>query len=402
MMKIDNNFKLNFNFLELEVIEMLDFKDYPILTLEKNKLGHYYVSYLVDYLENFENRIAIAISPERLANLKSGELSLHDAFQRAEDNSIYFLRYDMINGTLLETYLYPLQDFINPIPLDYRFQYLISERKPELDKKEFIATSKKKERILLDLYVKSQSLINNIKPWAIYKILNPVVEIIKKSLGIDARLLDKHFAFSNLRQSSLGISIEIDYEKSLFLDLPEYDKTNKIIDLFNAIKKEDFDELIKFSKDQSFIHSYSIILNNIIKNNAIFTAAMVNPLTNEIKESMINIEKAKSVKKIINENYDEIIDDIQIEGYFLEININKKEPSFSVYSQDEEYIIKGKIDINLIEKLTHDKINIGKDQYLFDVHVIYVTETKYKKYETKRFLMNYLPKSNINTSPNSV
>src|SRR5688572_13528752 len=106
-MKIDDEYRLPIKDLEFEVIELLDFKDYPILTLERNRVGSLFLSYLEFIDDDFEKRIVIPLSVDRLKSIKSGELSINHVFQNSETNYAYYLNISLNTGDIEEAFLFP-------------------------------------------------------------------------------------------------------------------------------------------------------------------------------------------------------------------------------------------------------------------------------------------------------
>ncbi|MEK7256683.1 MAG: hypothetical protein AAB316_18155, partial [Bacteroidota bacterium] len=123
-MEISEKYKLNFNLSDHQVLDVLDFTHFPILTVEANPTGFNYVSYLVEFTrqEGLEQRISIPVSTGKLEALKSGKISVKELFDNSELGQVYCLFYDENSGETISTYLIPLDDFrkINPIPKDYQ------------------------------------------------------------------------------------------------------------------------------------------------------------------------------------------------------------------------------------------------------------------------------------------
>ncbi len=84
-LKIPDTYKLNFHPLDLEVVEVLDFQGVPVLTVEQNHAGFKYLSYLLQYAEGgVEQRLVVPVTDARLDALKSGQISVRDAFNSSE------------------------------------------------------------------------------------------------------------------------------------------------------------------------------------------------------------------------------------------------------------------------------------------------------------------------------
>jgi len=390
-MKLDNKYKAPIDFLQLEVVEYLDFQDIPSLALEKDPAGTLYLSYLVEINNYTELRTLISVSEIRLKEILSGHISLNDAFNIAESEFVYFISFKLTNGVQSEVLIYPLFEFItiNPIPEDYLIPITFNEIEPILENQELISYAVKKNKIILDFYLKSDQLNNNIKPWAVNKVFQPVVEMTKSFLEIDQRQADHLLAYSNLRQSSLGISIEITHHPTIFEESKEIGQIRKVIYLLNAQSKEDLQKIINSSKNEAYLKHYVNVINTIIEKNATLCTAIADPISRTIIESKLNRKSANIIKIIIDETLQNITDIEEYIGYFLEIDVDKKEPSFKFHSIDEDVTIKGKIAEDVLEKLKADMINIGKENYSFTIKTIYKPETTVNPEKTVHYLLEY-------------
>jgi hypothetical protein len=389
-MRIDEKYRLQDMPLNLTVIEAFDFIEEPIFLLEKDIIGNSYLSYLVESSNDVEKRIYVQVSNERLSSILNKELSIRNAFSNPENKFIYVAEFSLIEGDPISTYLVPANIFspINPIDEKYSVdvQYILN--KPALNEFEILSYSERKQKLIFDFYLQSQNLVNNIKPFAIYKVLTPIVEIIKSLLSFDNRNADKILAFSNLRQGSLGVTIEINYSNDLFLE-KESAVMETIIQLLNAQEKTDFDAIVAKATNERYIKEYTTIIKTIIDNNANLHTAYANPITKKILTSVLDKEKAIKAKSILDETLSVIEDIENIVGTFLEIDIDAREPSFKIHSNEENITIKGKFETSILEKVKNDFVNIGKETYKFTIKTIYTPETTLKSEEIKRFMIEY-------------
>jgi hypothetical protein len=186
-MEIENKYKLFNNLLELQVLELLDFNDYPILNLEYDILKNLYLSYLIKIENEVETRVITQVSKDRLSEIYLGNFSIKEAFEYSETNLIYLCDFNYNDGEAINTYLIPKVEFNKyfQIPDTY---YFIKESlviPAILDTNELLDYATRKHKMIIDLYIQAPSLNSEIKPFAIYKILVPFVEIIKSYLEFD-------------------------------------------------------------------------------------------------------------------------------------------------------------------------------------------------------------------------
>jgi len=389
-MKIDSKYQIHELPLNLEVIKALDFKDEPILLLEEDAIGNKFLSYLLDQDEEIEQRVYIQISKERLSSVYEKEISVFEAFSNPENQINYIIEFALNEGEMLASYLIPYTAFslINPIPKDYFFEIPYIPQIAKINEQEILNYSRKKHKLILDFYLQSENLLNNIKPYAFYKVFIPTIEIIKSMLGFDNRNSDRILAFSNLRQGSLGVTIEVNYSNDLFLE-KETIALDNLINLLNAQSKEDFEKVVSNSENEKYFKDYATIIKTIIDNNANLYTAYADPITERVFTSNLDKERAEIAKKILDETF-EAIEDIEIiSGTFLEINIDAKEPAFKIYSFEDDFSLKGKFESSIIEKVKSDFINIGKEAYEFTIKTLYYPETTVRSEEIKRYMIDY-------------
>lgn len=389
-MKIDHKYKLQEFPLNLKVIEAFDFREEPILLLERDVIGNTFLSYLVSSNGEIEQRIYLQVSKERLGIIIDKDISLKEAFSMPENNHIYIAEFSLQSGEALNSYIVPSYIFaeINPILNNYQVDIEYAFNEVALDYAELLNYSVRKGKLVFDFYLQSQNLINNIKPYAIYKILTPIVEIIKSMLNFNSRNADKYLAFSNLRQASLGVTIEINYSQDLFLE-KETAVMETLIQLLNAQEKADFEQIIAKTTNERYIKEYTTIIKAVIDNNANLHTAYANPISKQILTSTLDKARAEKAKLILDETLDIIEDIEEIIGTFLEIDIDSKEPSFKIHSNDENFTVKGKFELSIVEKVKNDFVNIGKETYKFSIKTIYHPETTLKSEEIKRFMIGY-------------
>jgi len=389
-MKIDNIYHIEEFPFNLKVIQAIDFEMEPILLLERDTIGNNFLSYLYYSDEINEHRAYLQLSDDRLNEILANELTLKRAFSIPETNLITVGVFALESGVAMESFMIPSQVFeeYKLIPEDYEVQFEQVHNKVELDKSELLQFSERKQKIVLDFYLQSENLLNNIKPYAIYKILTPVIEIIKSMLEFDSRTADKHLAFSNFRQGSLGVTIEVNYSHDLFLE-KESEALEILILLLNAQEKNDFESIISRTKNEKYLKYYKSIIKSIIDNDAYLHTAYANPISKIVQTSLIDKKKALVAREVIDETLEIIEDTEVITGTFLEIDVDRKQPSFKIHSSEEDFTVKGKFELSLLEKVKNDFINIGKENYSFTIKTIYHPETTLKSEEINRFLIDY-------------
>ena len=69
---------------KLEIVEVYEYYDQPVLYSCKNALGHFYLVVAADEDDQYLTWLCAAVSTERLNCIRSGKVDLHDAFAHPE------------------------------------------------------------------------------------------------------------------------------------------------------------------------------------------------------------------------------------------------------------------------------------------------------------------------------
>lgn len=83
----------------LEIIEIYDYYDQPILFACKNAAGHLHLVVAADENDQYETWLYARVSPERLTLIRSGVIDLHDAFADPEDGRLFQVKFPYDNPT---------------------------------------------------------------------------------------------------------------------------------------------------------------------------------------------------------------------------------------------------------------------------------------------------------------
>lgn len=393
MKEIDNKYILPTELLALKIIEVLDFQDYPILNLVSDQFGQKFLSTILKYDNEYEYRGILQVSETNLKSFLNGLLYLDKIYKNIENKIIYIGCYRKRTGKLEKLFGLPSDIFNEKYKIEEDYLLLLNdssglENNIELNNK--LGYAKDRKKIIFDIYLSSKELKNDIKLWALDRVLNPTIEIVKSILEMDTQLSYKKLAVSDIRLKSLGASIEIDYDWELFDDIKQIGQIEQIFNLFNARTKDELTKVLITNKNERFIKEYSRILNTIVNKDAKLATRLINPQNDNVKKSTLDKTEAIVVKKIIDETFPQITDVEDIIGLFLEIDYTKKEPTFSIQTMDEQKdIIHGKIHPDIVEYLKKDKINFCKDEYNFTIKTIYTPATSFKEEFSKNFLIKY-------------
>jgi hypothetical protein len=358
---------------------LLEFYDYPYLTVDTNNTGTLYLNYYLSGKDDVFNHILIEISQERLKMLLTGDYTLKQAFDSPEQDIIYHAQYNRA-GQVIDLGIIELSLFneLNPILADHEIDY---EYQPETETVDLQIKSVQRGRILVDVYLQANSLKSSLKYWAIKSFLIPFSELVRTSLlnqssKYTSHNLDKsvNLGINRFAISSLASTIELNYNSDLFGNSEELEN---IANLFLVLNAKDEDTLLKSFDNfpqKKIISEYIKVLNVIIKNDATLNTKIAAP-NNYFSETFITKTEAQALKKIINEKIPNVEDTEEIQGYLLELSFDKTSPTFSMSASLEELKYKGRIDEALVKRISEIEFTFLTKEYLFTIHTLYVPET---------------------------
>lgn len=371
---------------------LLEFYDYPYLTVDTNKTGTLYLNYYLSGKDDVFNHILIEISQERLKMLLTGDYTLKQAFDSPEQDIIYHAQYNRA-GQVIDLGIIELALFheLNPILADHEIDY---EYQPETETVDLQIKSVQRGRILVDVYLQANSLKSSLKYWAIKSFLIPFSELVRTSLlnqssKYTSHNLDKsvNLGINRFAISSLSSTIELNYNSDLFGNSEELEN---IANLFLVLNAKDENSLLKSFDNfpqKKIISEYIKVLNVIIKNDATLNTKIAAP-NNYFSETFITKTEAQALKKIINEKIPNVEDTEEIQGYLLELSFDKTSPTFSMSASLEELKYKGRIDEALVKRISEIEFTFLTKEYLFTIHTLYVPETSKSPEKITRTLID--------------
>lgn len=371
---------------------LLDFFDYPYLSVDINKTGTLFLNYYLSGKGEALNHILIEISKERLDLLLSGDYTLNQAFANPENEILYYTVFNKKREiTCLGSIDLDFFNEFNPIPLDYVIDY---EMEYEANSVDLVLKSAQKGKILVDIYLQANGLKSSLKYWALKSFLMPFSELVKGSLlnnsstytpyNIDR---NSNLGFSNLMVNSLSTTMELNYNSDLFGVSNDVDNLSNLFNVFNS--KEEVEIIKSFDSfpNKKFIAEYLKVLNVIIKNDAVLKSKIAAP-NDFYSETFISKKEAQIIKKIINDKLPAIEDYEDVRGYLLEFDFDKQEPSFAMSASHEDLKYRGKINKDLVNRINQKQFTFISKEYNFNIHTLYKPETSTSREQTIRTLID--------------
>ena len=136
----------------LEIVEVYEYYDQPVLYTCKNDVGHFYLVVAADEDDQYLTWLCAAVSTGRLNLIRSGAIDLHDAFADPENTHIVqvkvpYSEHASVQVDFVQSNLIPADILPTPCErLDLEIHTL-----PELRNSEEIARARKQEILNLTL-----------------------------------------------------------------------------------------------------------------------------------------------------------------------------------------------------------------------------------------------------------
>ena len=118
---------------KLELIEVYEFYDQPILFACRNASDAIFIGVFADEDDDFETWLYIGVSPHRFKQIRSGTIDLHDAFSEVEDGIIFQIKVSHDEQMPVSMPISATQIPDDMLPLPGEFINLETSTLPELD-----------------------------------------------------------------------------------------------------------------------------------------------------------------------------------------------------------------------------------------------------------------------------
>lgn len=363
----------------LEPYLLLEFYDFPYLTVDRAKDGTLYLNYYLSGKDDELYRAVLPISQTRLESFLNREITLHDCFNSPENGYVYVGLFNK-KGEPIQAY------FVNQlfsslgIPSDYVLEYEKKKVGVEVLKHDFITQSAQKNKILVDVYLQAPELAGSLKYWSLKSFLLPYTELIRSAifdLGFYSQsALDRNIglAYNSVQASSLKTTIEINFHKGE-IGVPDVDDKNlvnleKLFTVLNAESESDIVTSLEAFSNKKIVTDYARILRTIIQKDAKLQTKIAAP-NQYYSESIINKDKAERVKKVIDEKIPDVEDVEEVTGILMQLDFDKTNPTFAMQGSVEDVHYRGKIDDKLVANIAEKEFQFLTKEYLFIVKTLY-------------------------------
>jgi hypothetical protein len=118
---------------QLEIIEVYEFIDKPVLFACRNGSDQIFIAVLTDENDSLTTWLYVSLSRRRFELMRSGGLDLHDAFALSEDGFVRAVNVDKINNESIIELIQTSQLSDDDLPLAGEFLKIPTATVPPLD-----------------------------------------------------------------------------------------------------------------------------------------------------------------------------------------------------------------------------------------------------------------------------
>jgi hypothetical protein len=357
---------------QLELIEVYEYYDRPVLLSCANAAGHIYLALLVDEAERSETWYFVGISQLRYQHIRSGAIDLYSAFRLSED------------GFIIEVQI-PVDDFLSDavahrlraedVP-DERLPYsgellnLTTETLPKL----FESISRKADqakREFLRLRLELQTVLRTEAP---AKLLGDILHAVQDTVDAIGQTLKGDVAkrgpvpYHIRTQMELMVvevgsgSFEIELASAKMVDLfNESDVGKALQELIYLINLGDDEERLREQLRQLKIRvaaKYASLLRSISERVDSTNFEWGSPAHDEMHVARVSADMAKAIIEIIERTELEPPERIEVRGQLIGANLNKK--NYEIWTKDMDgntVSYSGRVEDSAIDSLTGAILN---------------------------------------------
>ena len=337
---------------KLELIEVYEFYDQPILFSCRNASDAIFIGVFADEDDTFETWLYVGVSPQRFKQIRSGAIDLHDAFSEVEDGIIFQIKVPH-NEQIPESM--PISTTQIPddmLPLPGEFINLETPTLPELDEDIERKSRQIRQEIIslaldLDGTYKTEAPAN-----ALSKILGSLQDTIdavgeSRTEGSNVRGPIPQNITSNMQMSVTGIG-----PGSFKLELASAELTNAFGESECGEAIQELVNLLKIGSDPNELRKHLIRLKSRVAHRYVSLLESLTGVVTEAKivwaspkegrgdSAYLPATVARETIDIIEQFTDLFESDHNVEGTLIGVFTDNK--TFGIEAQDGT-IFKGKI-----------------------------------------------------------
>lgn len=335
----------------LKILDLFFYYDGPRIFTCINKTGNQFLGYLVDELEDFHQWFFVPINRKKIEMLKNGEISIKEVIKNPEDGWVWWMSLPVNEGIQQSAEILYSQDISeDDLPSDDSFLVFNSKQEDYNSKLPTRRTQPSVESIesardVLDLSLKVAGIYKNeVNCDFLSSVLLSIQSLVysldpnwggKKKGKIPKSVIENStMNVTELFAASFGIRLKSTDSADLFGDTKSALALKHLIDLIES--SQDIETLMVKMENLSSrtILWYRRLLENLDENRASINAEWASP-KQEHKISNLNSYQINKALQMLYEVGEDIMDEYEITGTLLGINVRRN--TFSMESYTGEY-----------------------------------------------------------------
>ena len=379
---------------KLEIVEVYEYYDQPVLYSCKNASGHFYLVVAAAEDAKFLTWLCVAVSTERLNLIRSGTIDLHDAFADSENPYAIQVRVPYEEHASIQT------DFVqsNQIPEDMlptpgeRLDFE-TDIFPVLSDAKEIAKSRRQEILNLTLNLTTSSktqapitILSNI-----FGKLQSVINTIGMTFLKSERITQDVKRKMQLSLSDVGMGsfvIQVASTEITQLDSHGYSYCGRAIEEFLKLLKagDDYEQLKELLRPKSKVaKNYTDFLKSLNGSVTDTEFEWVSPNPNQGGTAYLSASKMQEAIKVLEKSHEENLSTFTTTGTLIGAVLRSK--IFEIKTEKKNY--KGHITDEAFETVRNATLN---QEYTAEIQEITErSETTSEITKTKYLLLSLSP-----------
>ena len=331
---------------ELEIVEIYDYFNVPILFSCRNAVPHLYIVLFADYLPEYETWLYVEVSPMRLNLIRSGKVNLHDAFSKPEMGCLLKAMIPHNNsGELNSEYITPDQlhsDVFPPVN-----EYLNLGDTPLFSETNLVEIAKSSGREIIGLNFNSIEEYNSEAPILplgktlirLQNVINTIRMVRSKSKKINEEIRNSmQLSILAIQPGSFDIKLAFKKENAMLIeDIPSI-QGEIISEFLNLLRSKDSESDLKdiLKRLQSKVaEEYKKLLTSLSESGADTTFSWASPKSDEQETVSLSKNEIPKLIEILQTFQEEQETPFTVTGELIGLFLSSKR--FEIKTENDTY-----------------------------------------------------------------
>jgi hypothetical protein len=331
---------------ELEIVEIYDYFNVPILFSCRNAVPHLYIVLFADYLPEYETWLYVEVSPMRLNLIRSGKVNLHDAFSKPEMGCLLKAMIPHNNsGELNSEYITPDQlhsDVFPPVN-----EYLNLGDTPLFSETNLVEIAKSSGREIIGLnfnFIEEYNSEAPILPLGktlihLQNVINTIRMVRSKSKKINEEIRNSmQLSILAIQPGSFDIKLAFKKENAMLIeDIPSI-QGEIISEFLNLLRSKDSESDLKdiLKRLQSKVaEEYKKLLTSLSESGADTTFSWASPKSDEQETVSLSKNEIPKLIEILQTFQEEQETPFTVTGELIGLFLSSKR--FEIKTENDTY-----------------------------------------------------------------